>query len=271
MDGSTPDDVDPLFARLHRTRKYRSLEPILLAELIEQERSGDDVPAAVDRRVRLRLHRAFGAFTDGVPSFARWVRLLDAAGSDDAELRTACARILRSHASTRERWPELSAFYGFLTEGEAEPESIVDFGCGLQPLSLPWSPLSKATPYRAVDAVDELTTFLRQATQRLGYAVTVECADVRRVAGSAREQLGLALKLLPSLDALEPGAAERFVRELRVDSLLTSVSEHSLGGRASPAANGWATRMRAWARDGGWTISEHRLANERLSRWRRRR
>ncbi len=58
--------------------------------------------------------------------------------SKDPRAIAARERIVASHVSTRERLPDLEAFLAALFELAPEPTSILDIGCGLQPLLYPF-------------------------------------------------------------------------------------------------------------------------------------
>src|SRR5688500_2168800 len=65
--------------------------------------------------------------------------------------RAACADALRAHASTRERQPHVEAFYAGIWEHTGAPSRVLDLGCGLGPLALPWMGLADDTFYFASD------------------------------------------------------------------------------------------------------------------------
>jgi 16S rRNA (guanine(1405)-N(7))-methyltransferase len=54
------------------------------------------------------------------------------------------------HASTRERAPHLDGFYAPIWEVTGTPASVLDLGCGLNPLALPWMGIGDAM-YHAID------------------------------------------------------------------------------------------------------------------------
>ena len=55
----------------------------------------------------------------------------------EPELKSACRDILTLHSSTRERLPILDRFYRAVFEITGQPASILDLGCGLNPLACP--------------------------------------------------------------------------------------------------------------------------------------
>ncbi len=82
----------------------------------------------------------------------------------DAEIKAACQQVLVLHSSTRERLPILDSFYPrYLCSHRPSPDSILDLGCGLNPLALPWMGLPADAPrYIALDIDAERISFLNR-------------------------------------------------------------------------------------------------------------
>lgn len=70
-------------------------------------------------------------------------------------------QILHSHASTRERMPYYDSLYNHLFALTGRPNTILDLGCGLNPVSLPYMHLSHIT-YYATDIGNDACAFLTQ-------------------------------------------------------------------------------------------------------------
>jgi 16S rRNA (guanine(1405)-N(7))-methyltransferase len=68
--------------------------------------------------------------------------------------------LLRSHVSTRERFPHYPSFYGFLFSRIGPPSAVLDLGCGLHPLSFPFEKLRDGGLYAAVDRQKEVIRIL---------------------------------------------------------------------------------------------------------------
>src|SRR5688500_7585732 len=140
-----------IVARVRQSSRYRDVDPALLARLVNEElpraRNSEDAV----KRVKRRLHQAIGAF--------RGERRADALGpiraawnGDMAEpaFRAECAEVLRTHASARERLAHLDALYSGIWDRTGVPARVLDIGCGLNPLALPWMGIGEAS-YLATD------------------------------------------------------------------------------------------------------------------------
>jgi len=213
--------------RVRRSSRYRAVDPALIARMASEElpkaRNLDDAV----KRVKRRLHQAVGAFRSGraAPSVG-WP------ADDPAALREACLAAMRGHASTRERLPHLDAFYAGIWEVTGRPGHLLDLGCGLNPLALPWMGIDGAA-YHAIDVDAAALGVACGFLQSVGQPHVAEARDlVADVPGEAAD-VALLLKLVPTLDRQDADAAARLLRGLRAGHAVVSFAARSLGGRGS--------------------------------------
>jgi 16S rRNA (guanine(1405)-N(7))-methyltransferase len=214
--------------RVLRSSRYRDVDRSLLARFAAEElpraRNTDDAV----KRVKRRLHQAVGAFRGVGGPF----RLAGSTGAlVDPALRSACADAMGSHASTRERVPHLDAFYAGIWAVTGIPHRVMDLGCGLNPLALPWMGLGDAT-YLASDVDGRPLETVRQFLELVGQPHRVDARDLVSGPPADAADVVLLLKLVTTLDRQDPGAATRLLDELRVRHAVISFPKRSLGGRA---------------------------------------
>jgi 16S rRNA (guanine(1405)-N(7))-methyltransferase len=229
--------------RVRRSSRYRDVDPSLVARLAAEElpkaRSTDDAV----KRVKRRLHQAVGAFRG-----ERRADPLDAVRAAwngdlaDADLRGACADVLATHASTRERVPHLDTFYIGLWAITGVPGSILDLGCGLAPLALPWMGIGPAR-YTATDVdrrpLETVSAFL----ELVGQPHEALALDLVRDPPDVAADVALLLKLIPTLDRQDPDAAGRLIARLRVRHAVVSFPARSLGGRGKGMERTYRSRL----------------------------
>jgi 16S rRNA (guanine(1405)-N(7))-methyltransferase len=138
---------------------------------------------------------------------------------------------LRGHASTRERVPHLAGFYEGIWKDTGVPHRLVDLGCGLGPLALPWMALAADATYLAADvdrrSLDTVAAFLNL----VGQPHRVEVRDLVTETPDDSVDVALLLKLVTTLDRQDPTAAARLLRSLRARHAVVTFSARSLGGR----------------------------------------
>jgi 16S rRNA (guanine(1405)-N(7))-methyltransferase len=223
----------PIVERVLRSSRYRDVDRTLLdrlaAEELPKSRSADEAV----KRVKRRLHQAVGAYRGarGTDPLAR-IRAAWSGDMAEAAFRDACGETMRGHASTAERLPYLDRFFAPIWElTGAPPASLLDLGCGLGPLALPWMGLDPSATYHAVD-VDGRS--LEVVDDFLGLVGQPHATDARDVVADGpppgQYEVALLLKLVPLLDRQDPAAATRLLRDLAARHAVVTFPARSLGG-----------------------------------------
>jgi 16S rRNA (guanine(1405)-N(7))-methyltransferase len=230
--------------RVLRSSRYHDVDPSLVERLAAEElvRSRDADDAV--KRVKRRLHQAIGAFRGAGRGDA--LGKLRAAWTGDlaeAGFRAATTELLATHASTRERLTDLPAFYDPIWEITGSPARLLDIGCGLAPLALPWMGLDPTTVYHAVDAdrrpLDTVGAFL----DLVGQPHVAESVDAVAAPPAAPADVALLLKLVTTLDRQHPDAAAALLGRLPVHHAVVSFALRSLGGRGRGREATYRRRM----------------------------
>lgn len=151
--------VKEVVRSVRASAKYAALDPALVAEIAAQEVGRGRRRKDAIKEVKARLHQSVGAYWDNYADYATWRAALEAAPNDAAQA-TLLRSIMRSHHSMRERLPFLDDFYRALFDGIDPVRSVLDLGCGLNPLALPWMHLPADAIYLACDVDREQIDFL---------------------------------------------------------------------------------------------------------------
>jgi 16S rRNA (guanine(1405)-N(7))-methyltransferase len=246
--------------RVRRSSRYRSVDPELVARLADEElpkaRNRDDAV----KRVKRRLHQAVGAFRSGR---ARAGKAAWPVHDADA-LRGACAEAMRRHASTRERLPHLDTFYTRVWRLTGVPGHVLDLGCGLGPLALPWMGIGAAR-YEASDVdagtLEVVRGFLQAVEQ--AHSVTVHDLVADPPIADSVADVALMLKLVTTLDRQDAEAAARLLRGLPARHAVVSFAARSLGGRGGRERT-YRERLDRLVRDAGRVrdVAEASVPNE---------
>lgn len=156
---SHPTLVEEITHAVLASARYATLDPALVARIAAQELGKGRRRKDAIKAVKSRLHQSVGAYWDGHADYAAWRAAL--AGVHDAAAQATTLRaIMRSHHSMRERLPFLTDFYRTLFAGLGPIRCVLDLGCGLNPLALPWMALPADAVYWACDVDREQIDFL---------------------------------------------------------------------------------------------------------------
>lgn len=220
--------IDEIAARVATSRRYRDVDRGLVERLAGEEAARSrNVDDAV-KRVKRRLHQAVGAFEGRKVSLDAISAAYD--GSLDAPaFRDACRAALAGHASTAERADHLEALGAVVHATGAT--SLLDLGCGLSPLALPWYGLPRSAQVAAIDVDGRALATVDEFLALIGQPHATREQDLVADAATPQADLALLLKLVTTLDRQDPMAAERVIRDLRAPRAIVSFPAKSLGHR----------------------------------------
>ncbi len=178
-------------ARLARTRVYKQAADRAKTKIYYHlRRYRQDEPQLADGASSLRTLAEAGA------------------GTDDPRALAARDAIVASHVSTRERLDDLPAFWSASFGLVPEPTSILDLGCGVQPLLYPFAGAGRSTTrYLALDRDAVAIELVAAWAQLVGdsrlearrWSLAEGFAEVVGPEPDGRFALALALKLIPVL------------------------------------------------------------------------
>lgn len=220
--------IERISERVASSRRYRDVEPGLVSRFAREEaphaRNLDDAV----KRVKRRLHQAVGAF-EGQRISLDAIRAAYDGSLDAPAFRDACRAALAGHASTAERADHLEALGAVVRATGAQ--SLVDLGCGLGPLALPWYGLPRSAQLTAIDVDRRALGTVEAFLELIGQAHEAREQDLVADPSTPAADLALLLKLVTTLDRQDAGAAERVIRGLDTPRAIVSFPARSLGSR----------------------------------------
>jgi 16S rRNA (guanine(1405)-N(7))-methyltransferase len=247
-------DLEALIAGVRSSAKYRALSPALVQAVAEVELGKRRSARETLKAVRSKLHQVAGGFLAGGLDYERTLAALRSNADDQEALRRCCAALMAGHASTRERLPILGPLYERLFARLGPVGSILDLGCGLNPLAIPWMPLASGCTYHAYDVQTDLVDFLDAALPVLGVTGGAHLADLTQETIDRPADLALALKVLPSLEQLDRRAGARLLEALHVNHVVVSFPARSLGGREKGMLANYEARFRRLIAGRPWPV-----------------
>lgn len=236
------ESLDKLVAQIQASAKYADVSAELIghigaAELAKRTSLGEAVKATKNK-----LHQVGGMYLAERAPYDRWLEELRQAQTSEVSVPSASLpgssktpevlrRIMRHHASTRERLPILDRFYATILGDLAPVHSVLDVACGLNPLAIPWMPLAPSATYHAVDIYEDMMRFLDAAFGALGVQGKAETRDVLRDCPTHQVDVALVLKAIPCLEQIDKAAGRRLMDTIRARCVVVSFPTRTVGGR----------------------------------------
>jgi 16S rRNA (guanine(1405)-N(7))-methyltransferase len=251
------DELEAVVASVTSSRKYRSVCPDTIRRIAASELAHRSSVKDATKATKRRLHQVYAAFEEDLDYDAAYQQLAAAYRSgSDAEIRSTCRRILALHSSTRERLPILDTFYHTIFEAARWPRAILDLGCGLNPLALPWMDLAVSARYVALDIDSQRISFLNRYLPLAGLESLARCQDVLVQPPDDEADLALFLKMSSTLERQEAGSTLRLLEKLNTPFVAVSFAVKSLGGREKGMLNHYARQFLELAQGQDWQIQK---------------
>lgn len=265
----TPDflqaesDLEAIVAAVSSSRKYRTLCPDTLRHIAGQELAKHANRKGAIKATKRRLHQIYAAFESEIDYTELYQRLQAAPqAGDEGRFSAVCRQALAQHSSTRERLPILDRFYTAIWQHTGQPTSILDLGCGLNPLALPWMALPEDALYIPLDIDAERVRFLNRYLPLVGRQPLARCQDLVIHPPDDRVDVALLLKTSASLERQEEGGTVRLIEHLRAPFVVVSFAVQSLGGRDRGMVEHHRGQFTAWSAEQQWSARELLLETE---------
>ena len=259
-------ELDALVAAIRGSKKYAHIGEDTLRNVGRIELGKRRNLKEAIQETRNKLHQIGGAYQEPM-RYAAWLEDLRAA-PDAASQQASLRRIMQHHASTRERLPILAEFYRTLFQTIGEVHSVLDIACGLNPLAIPWMPLSAPIEYHALDIYEDMMAFIGQCLPLLGVAGTAQTCDV--VASASNEasplrrpvDVALVLKTLPVLEQVDKRIGPALLDILHAKHLVVSFPIQSLGGKRKGMSQNYAAHFADLMAGRSWPVQRLEFENE---------
>jgi 16S rRNA (guanine(1405)-N(7))-methyltransferase len=163
---------------------------------------------------------------------------------------------MEGHTSTRERLPLLDHFYQAIFEITGIPSSLLDVGCGLNPLALPWMELPAGCRYVPLDIDQERVDFLNRYLSLAGCEPLARCQDALSHPPKDSADVALLLKMSPTLERQKTGATLRLIGQLDAPHVVVSYAVKSLGGHEKGMLESYETHFRELISEREWSINK---------------
>ncbi len=262
---------DPLAQTLDvisRSKRYDQIHPALVHRIAIQELEKRKNVREAARHTKAKLHQIAGAFIAEPIDFLKWKEELHQISntSDPAALKEFCLRMMAVHISTHERMPFLEAFYGEVFKGIGIIHSVLDLGCGLNPLSIPWMPLAPESIYHGYDIFLDLVAFNQHFLNQIKVNGNSFACDVSQEENFPPVDLALLLKTLPLIEQIDKKSVLPLLERIPADILIVSFPTRSIGGKSKGMSSYYRDHFEKLISKKNWQVIEYQFPNELVFR-----
>jgi 16S rRNA (guanine(1405)-N(7))-methyltransferase len=260
--GPAEADLAAVVSAVSSSRKYHTLCIDTLRRIAAEELARHGSVKAAVKATKRRLHQVYAAFETGIDYDELYRALQSAHDAGKDRFRAACRDGLAQHSSTHERLSILDTFYAEIWQRTGPPDSVLDLGCGLNPLALPWMELPEDASYIPLDIDAERVRFLNRYLPLVGRPPLARCQDLLLHPPQDRVDVALLLKTAASLERQQDGATLQLIEHLQASFVVVSFAVQSLTGREKGMVEHYRRQFALWIAGRQWPVEERLLETE---------
>jgi 16S rRNA (guanine(1405)-N(7))-methyltransferase len=258
--------LEKLVAQVQMKRRYQNISEELVRWIGEKELAKRRNLKAAVKATRSKLHQVGGAYQREKINYAEWQEELHQLEGiiEDPNLQAFCLRMMEQHTSTRERLSFMEEFYSETLASLAPIHSVLDVGCGLNPLAIPWLPLAEDFAYFGYDIYEDMVDFLNQYFSHLKIQGAATVHNLVQNVGEQfhKTQVALLLKTIPCLEQLDKSIGARLLENIPAEHILVSFPARSLGGRRVGMDVYYESHFLNMVSGKNWRIERFEFTNE---------
>ncbi len=236
-------DIEAFIRKVKEKKELRGVSDDFIRELITARLKKSKEPTSEkDEKIFLKMIRAELRMHTG-----RFHRKITSSKSSEEEL-------LASHTSTEERKSHYAALNALVSR--YAPHSILDVGCGLNPLIM----AKKGITYYACDIHQSEIDRINEHFKKQGITGRAFTADIRTYSEFPSADLSLALKVVDILDTKGRSNAESLLKRLPSKVCIVSFATKKISGKSMARPRRyWLEKMLARL---NYTYEVHETPNE---------
>jgi 16S rRNA (guanine(1405)-N(7))-methyltransferase len=264
MNSSDANTIEALTEKVLAKRKYEHIHRGLIESIAKAELGKGRKKKETEKAVLGKLHQVGAAYFAQTPDYEDWTKALSSLPKDlhTSETKAYCRQIMKSHYSTEERLPIMGEFYERAFASIQPVNSILDLACGLNPLALPWMPVSKDVKYYGCDIFSDMAAFLNAFLTHFGVSGLFRTCNVLDSQFEQPAKAALILKTLPCLEQLKKGFIPRLLDTVPAEYILLSYPISSLSGKVKGMRETYSTQFNDVIEEKGWDYERFEFSSE---------
>lgn len=211
-------DLSKIIENISKSKKYKDLYIKTIERIVFETSRRYSKEKEIETNSKKVLHQIWDSY---------YLKQIDFKKIDAMSLE----EILNFHSSTKERFPFLEEFYKQIFDITGKPKSIVDIGCGFNPLTIPYMHLEQCD-YNAFDIdkeeIDFLNSYVPQIENTVNFKATV--GDIFTDSFPNTDIVFL-FKIIPVIELQKKGFIQEFIANQQARFFVITFPKLSIGGR----------------------------------------
>lgn len=256
-------NLEDLISEIHKGRNFRNMDQRLTRQLIERELHSSNNRKEIVQNVKSKLYQVASAFRNEKLDDQLSLNSFDDLSWQNQEaVKEQCLRLMKNHASTRERLPILAEFYRTIFSNLPPINSVLDLACGLNPLAIPWMPLEKNFSYEAYDLFQDMMDLIHNFFNHFQIRGTASQLNLLENYPQSQAALTLLLKTIPCLEQVDKNAGKNILSQIESKFAVISFPAHSLSGRNKGMPKNYESHFLEICNPDIWEIQKIQFSSE---------
>jgi 16S rRNA (guanine(1405)-N(7))-methyltransferase len=219
----------------------------------------------VEKEVKKKLHQLWGAYFIR-PKFPKLLEHIKERIEDGENKKDMCKDLLILHTSTKERISILNDFYKRIFDVTGIPETVVDYGCGMNLFSYPWAcsvaTSSNRVSYLGYDVDLELNKFLNDVFRLFGWGnVESKVGDIFEY-DFPKADMYMLLKVVTLLEHQVKDQTLEILKRIPAKNIIVSFPTRSITGKSKGMKEFYSESFEKLVSGEGWEIDKIEFDSE---------
>lgn len=249
--------LERIITKVAQSKKYANIDRDLIRWVVLRKSRKYSKEDEIIRSSRSQLHQAAGCY---VSSSLQYSRLLDQLHDlprlvTDTKIKEWCHSCMQLHSSSAERLSILGTFYEQIFNNLPKINSILDIGCGFNPLAIPWMPGNIQFEYIAADIFIDQSHFLNHFFNHCNVNATASILNIMGDLLINSVDVVFLFKLLPIIEQLENNYTIPFLQKINAPNLVITYPVKSLGGKNKGMRDNYANQFQKFTDQFQWSYT----------------
>lgn len=264
--------LETLIDQVQKNRKYQKIDRNFIKRLSQETLNKGLRGKAAVKSVRNKLHQVAGAYFKQPVDYEQIKGDISVLPTDlkSDQVKQFCRQTLQKHISTAERLPILDNFYQTCLGSISPIDSVLDLACGLNPLAIPWMPITSRCHYKACDIYTDMLSLIHVFSDHFDLQVSTQPCDLIEKVPEKKVKLALILKTIPCLEQVDKSIGTRLLETINAEHMLVSFPVSSISGHDKGMESFYRQHFYDLIASEKWEVQEFLFSTEMaflVSKW----
>ncbi|HVX92906.1 MAG TPA: methyltransferase [Candidatus Dojkabacteria bacterium] len=242
-----------------KTDKYQNLDKSLLDGIYKDLLTKYKDTKQLEQKLKSLIHQIWGSYYTSKPNFKKLIEKIKAADNPKEYVFS----LLQIHSSTKERLTFYTEFYNKVFEITGISNTILDMGCGFNPLYFVLDERFKNIRIDSVDIDKDEIEFLNEVFDFFKMkSMQAQLGNVLSFDYSKEYDLVLLLKILPVIEQQSRGQTLNLLKRIKAKNLVVSFPTKSISGKLKGMESNYRELFIEISNKMGYQTQEIILPNE---------